>query len=156
MARRLPYLQSKAEGLAKGLTGLFAKLSAKSLQKEDTPMEAKAAHKARSPRERAIENLGICAACTNLAICRYPKSTKSPVLFCEEFSSSKGKPRRKESAPDPVLVKIPTQNAVNKEKFSINYIGLCKHCEKLYACRLTKPGGGTWSCEFFEERKTAK
>jgi len=45
---------------------------------------------------------------------------------------------------------------MNRENFSSNYIGLCKRCDKLYACRLTKPGGGTWMCEFFEERKAAK
>jgi len=116
-------------------------------------MEAKATKKSVSPKKRALGRLGICAACTNLAICRYPKSIKNPVMFCEEFSSIKAKPRRKESAPKPVVVEIPKPVGVNKEKFSNNYIGLCKHCEKLYACRLTKPGGGTWQCEFFEERK---
>lgn len=118
-------------------------------------MEAKAAKKERSPRKRALGRMGICAACTNLAICRYPKSIHNPVMFCEEFSSTRANPRRKERALEPVFLETPAQIDVNKEKFSNNYIGLCKHCEKLYACRLTKPGGGTWSCEFFEERKTA-
>ena len=119
-------------------------------------MEAKAAKKERSPRKRTFGRAGICAACTSLAICRYPKSIKNPVMFCEEFSSTRANPRRKEGVLEPVLMETPTQVAVNKEKFSNNYIGLCKHCDKLYACRLTKPGGGTWLCEFFEERKTAK
>ena len=119
-------------------------------------MEAKAARKERSPRNQALKRMGICAACTNLALCRYPKSVQNPVMFCEEFSSIRANPRKKEPALDPVLVEIPTPAAVNKERFSDNYIGLCKHCEKLYACRLTKPGGGTWLCEFFEERKTPK
>lgn len=116
-------------------------------------MEAKATKKAVSSRKRALGRMGICAACTNLAICRYPKSIQNPVMFCEEFSSIEVKPRGKETAARPVLVEIPKPAGVNKEKFSNNYIGLCKHCEKLYACRLTKPGGGTWLCEFFEERK---
>ena len=119
-------------------------------------MEAKAAKKERSPRKRTFGRAGICAACTSLAICRYPKSIKNPVMFCEEFSSTRANPRRKEGMLEPFLVETPTQVAVNKDKFSNNYIGLCKHCDKLYACRLTKPGGGTWLCEFFEERKTAK
>lgn len=119
-------------------------------------MEAKASKKAVRPRKPALGRLGLCAACTHLALCRYPKSTGAPVMFCEEFSSIKAKPSRKESAPSPVLVEIPGPTGVNKEKFSNNYIGLCKHCEKLYACRLTKPGGGTWLCEFFEERKAGR
>lgn len=118
-------------------------------------MEAKATKKAVSPKKHALGRLGICAACTNLAICRYPKSIQNPVMFCEEFSSIKAKARRKETAARPVLVEVPKPVGVNKEKFSNNYIGLCKHCEKLYACRLTKPGGGTWQCEFFEERKAS-
>jgi hypothetical protein len=115
-------------------------------------MEAKAAKKEKSPRRRAIGRIGICVACTSLAICRYPKSIQHPVMFCEEFSSSRANPRKKELPMDPVRVDIPLQ-AVSGENFSNNYIGLCKHCDKLYACRLTKPGGGTWLCEFFEERR---
>jgi len=116
-------------------------------------MEAKATKKPASPRKRALGRLGICAACTNLAVCRYPKSINNPVMFCEEFSAIKAKSRARESAQKPVLVETAKPVGVNKEIFSINYVGLCKHCEKLYACRLTKPGGGTWQCEFFEERK---
>lgn len=116
-------------------------------------MEAKATKKTVSSRKRALGRMGICAACTNLAICRYPKSIQNPVMFCEEFSSTRANPRKIQRSLEPVLVEVPTQVAVNKQKFSNNYIGLCKHCEKLYACRLTKPGGGTWLCEFFEERK---
>ena len=118
-------------------------------------MEAKAAKKERTPRKRALGKMGICMACTSLAICRYPKSVQHPVMFCEEFSSSRALPRKKEMPMDPVLVNAPVR-AVNGENFSNNYIGLCKRCDKLYACRLTKPGGGTWLCEFFEERKTTK
>ncbi len=118
-------------------------------------MEAKAAKKGRSSRRRALGRMGICVACTSLAICRYPKSIQHPVMFCEEFSSSRANPGKKEIPIDPVLVNTPVQ-AVNGEIFSNNYIGLCKRCDKLYACRLTKPGGGTWLCEFFEERKTTK
>ena len=118
-------------------------------------MEAKAAKKERSPRKRALGRMGICVACTSLAVCHYPKSDQHPVMFCEEFSSSKANPRRREIPIGPVLVNTPVQ-AVSGENFSNNYIGLCKRCDKLYACRLTKPGGGTWQCEFFEERKTTK
>lgn len=92
-------------------------------------------------------------ACTRLAICRYPKDTRSPVMFCEEFSSGRERLQRKERAPELVLVEIPGPVEENKERFSNDYIGLCKRCVKLYACRLTKPGGGTWLCEFFEERR---
>jgi hypothetical protein len=118
-------------------------------------MEAKSAKKERSPRKRALGRMGICVACTSLAICRYPKSIQHPVMFCEEFSSTRAHPRKKELPMEAVLVNTPVQ-AVNAENFSNNYIGLCKRCDKLYACRLTKPGGGTWLCEFFEERKTTK
>ena len=118
-------------------------------------MEAKAAKKERSPRKRVLGRMGICVACTSLAICRFPKSIQRPVMFCEEFSSSKANPCKKEIPIDPVLVNTPVQ-VENGENFSNNYIGLCKRCDKLYACRLTKPGGGTWLCEFFEERKTTK
>jgi hypothetical protein len=119
-------------------------------------MEAKATKRERSPRKRAIGRVGICAACTSLAICRYPKSIQNPVLFCEEFSTIRANPRGRENVLEPVVVEASPRIAVNKEKFSNNYIGLCKRCDKLYACRLTKPGGGTWLCEFFEERKAAK
>jgi len=119
-------------------------------------MEAKAAKKERSSRKRALGRMGICVACTSLAICRYPKSIQHPVMFCEEFNSSRVNPRKKEMPMDPVLVNTPVQVAVNRENFSNNYIGLCKRCDKLYACRLTKPGGGTWLCEFFEERRAGK
>jgi hypothetical protein len=125
-------------------------------KKEETRMEAKAAKTERRPRKRALGRMGICVACTSLAICRYPKSIEHPVMFCEEFSSSRANPRRKEIPVDPLLVNLPLQEAANGENFSNNYIGLCKRCDKLYACRLTKPGGGTWLCEFFEERKTTK
>lgn len=118
-------------------------------------MEAKAAKRERSPRKRALGRMGICVACTSLAICRYPKSIEHPVMFCEEFSSTRANPRKKELPMEPVLVDTSVQ-VVNAENFSNNYIGLCKRCDKLYACRLTKPGGGTWLCEFFEERKTTK
>jgi hypothetical protein len=118
-------------------------------------MEAKAAKKQRSPRQRALGKVGICVGCASLAICRYPKSIRDPVMFCEEFSSSRANPRKKEISMEPVLVNTPTQDVVNRENFSNNYIGLCKRCDKLYACRLTKPGGGTWLCEFFDERKAA-
>jgi hypothetical protein len=130
--------------------------SIKSEKKEETPMEAKAIKRERSPRRRAIGKVGICSVCTSLAICRYPKSIENPVMFCEEFSTLRPNPRRKENVLESVLVEASPPIAVNKEKFSNNYIGLCKHCDKLYACRLTKPGGGTWLCEFFEERKAAK
>ena len=119
-------------------------------------MEAKAAKKERSPRKRALGRMGICVACTSLAICRYPKSVQHPVMFCEEFSSSRAKPRKKEILMEPVPVTTPVQAPLSGENFSNNYIGLCKRCDKLYACRLTKPGGGTWLCEFFEERKATK
>lgn len=118
-------------------------------------MEAKAAQKERSPRKRALGRMGICVACASLAICRYPKSIQHPVMFCEEFSSGKDRPLRKEQVLEPVLMEIPAPVEGNKGNFSNNYIGLCKRCDKLYACRLTKPGGGTWLCEFFEERKAA-
>ena len=118
-------------------------------------MEAKAAKRERSPRKRALGRMGICVACTSLAICRYPKSIQHPVMFCEEFSSCRANPRGKEIPEDPVLVNAPVR-AVRGENFSNNYIGLCKRCDKLYACRLTKHGGGTWLCEFFEERRTTK
>ncbi|MGE5840044.1 MAG: hypothetical protein ACM34H_08915, partial [Deltaproteobacteria bacterium] len=65
-------------------------------------------------------------------------------------------PRRKEVSTEPALGPTPVQAGVNEENFSNNYIGLCKRCDKLYACRLTKPGGGTWLCEFFEERRMTK
>ena len=119
-------------------------------------MEAKATKRERSPRKRAIGRVGICAGCTSLAICRYPKSIQNPVMFCEEFNTLRANPRRRENVLEPVLVEASPQIGVNKEKFSNNYIGLCKRCDKLYACRLTKPGGGTWLCEFFEERKATK
>jgi len=116
-------------------------------------MEAKAAKKQRSPRKRALGKVGICMACTSLAICRYPKSIQHPVMFCEEFNSSRANPGKKEISTEPVLVTTPAPDVGNRETFSNNYIGLCKRCDKLYACRLTKPGGGTWMCEFFEERR---
>jgi len=130
------------------------RLFTESKKKEETPMEAKAAKKGRSPRKRMLGKVGICMACARLAICRYPKNSQAPVMFCEEFSSGKDRPRRKEQVLEPVLMEIPAPVEGNKENFSNNYIGLCKRCDKLYACRLTKPGGGTWLCEFFEERKT--
>lgn len=116
-------------------------------------MEAKAVKKEGSPRKRRLGKTGICMGCTRLAVCRYPKNSRTPVMFCEEFSSGKERLRRKEQMLEPVVVEISASPDPGKEKFSNNYIGLCKHCEKLYACRLTKPGGGTWLCEFFEERK---
>lgn len=119
-------------------------------------MEARAAKKERKPRRPTLGKMGICAACTGLAICRYPKSLQHPVMFCEEFNSSRAKPRKKEVAMEPALLNTPVPGAVKQENFSNNYIGLCKRCDKLYACRLTKPGGGTWLCEFFEERNAAK
>lgn len=119
-------------------------------------MEAKAIKRERSPRKRPIGKVGICTACTSLAICRYPKSIQIPVMFCEEFNTLGANPRRTENVLEPGLVEASPQSAVNKEKFSNNYIGLCKRCDKLYACRLTKPGGGTWLCEFFDERRAAK
>jgi hypothetical protein len=119
-------------------------------------MEARAIKKERQPRKRAIGKMGICTACANLAVCRYPKSIEHPVMFCEEFSSSSAHARKKEISLEPVVVTPPVDLAGSRENFSNNYIGLCKRCDKLYACRLTKPGGGTWVCEFFEERKTTK
>jgi hypothetical protein len=150
MAQRLPLLS------VEGLQNLSTGLSTKPKEKEESPMEAQAIKTERSRRKRAIGKVGICAACTNLAVCRYPKSIQNPVMFCEEFSTVRRNPRRSANVLEPVLVEAPPQIAVNQEKFSNNYIGLCKHCDKLYACRLTKPGGGTWLCEFFEERKAAK
>ena len=119
-------------------------------------MEAKAAKKERNPRRGKLGKMGICVACTSLAICRYPKSIQHPVMFCEEFNASRTNARKKEISVEPVPVTAPVQVTMNRENFSGNYIGLCKRCDKLYACRLTKPGGGTWLCEFFEEREAAK
>jgi hypothetical protein len=119
-------------------------------------MEAKVVKTQRSQRKRALGKVGICASCTKLAICRYPKSVQHPVMFCEEFSSSKASPCKREIPAEPVLLDAPVRAAVSWENFSNNYIGLCKRCSRLYACRLTKPGGGTWLCEFFEERTTTE
>lgn len=119
-------------------------------------MEARAVKKERKPKKPALGKMGICAACTSLAICRYPKSLQHPVMFCEEFTSTRANRRKKEIPKDPVLVNTPVHAAGKPDNFSNNYIGLCKRCDKLYACRLTKPGGGTWLCEFFEERRAGK
>jgi hypothetical protein len=119
-------------------------------------MEAKAVKRQRIPRRSTLGRMGICVACTSLAVCRYPKSVQHPVMFCEEFTSSRAKAHKKEIPLEPVAVEASDPAGGTAENFSNNYIGLCKRCDKLYACRLTKPGGGTWLCEFFEERKTTK
>ena len=81
-------------------------------------MEAKATKREKSPRKRAIGRVGICAGCTSLAICRYPKSIQNPVMFCEEFNTLRANPRRRENVLEPVLVEASLQIGVNKEKFS--------------------------------------
>ncbi len=116
-------------------------------------MEAKAVKRQRIPGRSTLGRMGICVACTSLAVCRYPKSVQHPVMFCEEFTSSRAKARKKEIPLEPVAVNASDPAGGTAENFSNNYIGLCKRCDKLYACRLTKPGGGTWVCEFFVERK---
>jgi len=116
-------------------------------------MEAKAAKKERNPRRGKLGKMGICVACTSLAICRYPKSIQHPVMFCEEFNASRTNARKKEISVEPVLVTAPVQVTMNRENFSSNYIGLCKRCDKLYACRLTNPAGALGCASFLKKEK---
>jgi CheY-like chemotaxis protein len=134
------------------LRRLLLHISKKQPQTEKISMEAYTMKKRKGPRHAEPMKQGICEACDELATCQYPKNHRRPVMFCEEFNTGYGYPQRDETRFDPVPA-VTLADTVDKERFSKGYVGLCRRCERLYACRLTKPGGGTWNCEFFQERK---
>jgi len=98
-----------------------------------------------------VHSIGLCATCNHFPNCSYLKNSEKPVLFCEDFECSS--PSSRPSIVKPNLVPIvpaAETDTENKGCFK-EYIGLCKSCKKLPMCTFTKPGGGTWRCEYYEK-----
>ena len=88
--------------------------------------------------EEAMDR-NLCYHCENLAICSFVKSSKKPVLDCEEYSDG--------FVPEtPETVYTVQDTADEKSDDLATYIGLCATCENSGRCILRKQEGGVWRC----------
>ena len=85
-----------------------------------------------------IVDKNLCYYCENLAICSFVKSSKKPVLSCEEYSDGVAS-----KAPEPVYI---VQETPDDNDELATYIGLCATCENYRHCILRRQEGGVWRC----------
>ena len=96
-----------------------------------------------------VRSLGLCATCIHFPDCAYLRNSGKPVFYCEDFecalpTSGKGMVKHD-------LVPFFPETVIEKNGCFKGYVGLCKTCKKLPTCTFTKPGGGTWLCEYYEK-----
>ena len=98
-----------------------------------------------------VYSIGLCATCNNFPDCAYLRNSEEPVLFCEDFDCSLPSSRTSIVRPNLVPIIPDPETDIKKKGCFKEYIGLCKSCKKLPMCTFTKPGGGTWRCEYYEK-----
>lgn len=96
-----------------------------------------------------VRSLGLCATCIHFPDCAYLKNSEKPVFYCEDFECALPTSRKGMAKHD--LVPFVPEIVIEKNGCFKEYVGLCKTCKKLPLCRFTKPGGGTWQCEYYEK-----
>ena len=102
-----------------------------------------------------VHSIGLCATCNNFPDCAYLRNSEEPVLFCEDFDCSLPSSRTSIVQPNFVPIIPDPETDIEKKGYFKEYIGLCKSCKKLPMCTFTKPGGGSWRCEYYEKERWA-
>ena len=83
------------------------------------------------------QSLGLCLTCNHSRTCIRHKSSKLPVLFCEEFDDS-GPPREN----------LLTASSLAEQDTALDRgMGLCCNCGNRDSCTLRHSPGGVWHCE---------
>lgn len=98
------------------------------------------------------DHRGICSTCDHVATCRLHSEDEKPVFFCEEFTCSLSDSVHERPETLAMPGSYGCQIAVRKpERARLAYFGLCRDCSELTTCMFSKPGGGTWQCDSYEE-----
>jgi hypothetical protein len=83
--------------------------------------------------------IGLCATCTKMKGCTFPRSPELPVRNCEEFEGetlSSGTALLPAAAP--------------AQASPCELPGLCRLCAHVESCTFPRPEAGVWFCEEFE------
>lgn len=94
------------------------------------------------PSEKALR--GLCSTCMNASDCTYLRSSRRPVVQCEEFRAytpaevERRKVDRPVAAEDP-----PAATSENLER----RLGLCRSCDNRETCDFSSAEGGVWHCD---------
>jgi hypothetical protein len=83
--------------------------------------------------------IGLCATCTKLRSCTFPRNQETPVRHCEEFEGETL------SSADAVL---PAPSPAETSPSLLR--GLCRICAHAETCTFPKAESGVWFCEEFE------
>jgi hypothetical protein len=105
----------------------------------------------KDPHVETVRATGLCATCSHFPDCAYLRNSEKPVVFCEDFECALPTSRTGIVKPDLVPFVPHSKTDIEKKGHFKEYIGLCKTCKKLPMCTFTKPGGGTWRCEYYEK-----
>ena len=91
-----------------------------------------------------IEYSGLCLTCSYASSCYNRIKSSDPILFCGEF----------DLYPNPDLqvnpVSLPQNSDPDDNQNDRAYTGLCINCDHREFCKLYKPDGGVWHCEYYE------
>lgn len=136
-----------------GLRVMIEHIAKKKNSHDKRAKEVTAMEQQKHFQEVAIDKEGICITCESLAACGYHRNHQQPITFCEEFNSGMNPSEMREDRMDREPWNASIHPVADKEKYAMAYIGLCKHCEKLFECQFVKPGGGMFHCESFKERR---
>jgi hypothetical protein len=100
------------------------------------------------PTPPETEHGGLCMTCVHSSTCAFLQREGQPVLSCEEFDDSEGRPTEIAGADDP-LVPEPQAQVADVKHEPPAHTGLCATCDNRETCTFPKPEGGIWHCEEF-------
>lgn len=86
---------------------------------------------------------GLCSTCKHASTCIFPRDSRRPSIYCEEFEIEITTPRKTATGDTERL----TEYHIAEVEDSSMSIGLCSDCENVQTCAFQKPDGGVWHCE---------
>ena len=93
-----------------------------------------------------MKYLGLCSTCKNAPGCTFPRDSRKPALYCEEFEVDISPSARIAGKEKP----LPTALVDPDDEDSGKLIGLCRNCDNRRTCVFPKPEGGIWHCEEYQ------
>jgi len=99
-------------------------------------------------KEEVDLSLGLCATCSNLAECTFPRNSESPIMHCDEFC---GYEMKGLVLTDQDLVpKQKSRTTIPVAPSPSKYNGLCMNCDNSEGCTFPRSESGVWHCEEYK------
>jgi hypothetical protein len=97
----------------------------------------------KTARKTGTARKGLCATCSNDALCTFQRKPGTPVMECLEFQGEgvDNGGNRTGNPPNPRR---------EAHARSAHEPGLCPLCDRRLACTFPKQPGGVWLCEEFQ------